>query len=63
MPLKCILFDDLQELAYPVKGLLDPKNFDVEAPQSPKYQIAKRMEWFVERAGRVNRSTHHTRGE
>ncbi|KAA8913299.1 Mak10 subunit, NatC N-terminal acetyltransferase-domain-containing protein [Sphaerosporella brunnea] len=52
MPLKCILFDDIQELAYPVKELLDPKNFEVEAPQSPKYQIAKRMDWFVERAGR-----------
>jgi hypothetical protein len=57
MPLKCILFDDLQELAYPVKELLDPKNFDIEAPENPKFQIARRMDWFIERAGRVAIST------
>ncbi|KAI5852246.1 Mak10 subunit, NatC N-terminal acetyltransferase-domain-containing protein [Tricharina praecox] len=53
MPVKCILFDDLSELCYPMQELLNPANFEVEAPQSPQFQIARRMDWFVERAGKA----------
>ena len=53
MPPKCILFDDLSELCYPIQELLDPANFEAEAPQSPQFQIARRMDWFVERAGKA----------
>jgi hypothetical protein len=53
LPVKCILFDDLKELCNPAEELLDPRNGEVEAPQSSAFQIARRMDWFVERAGRV----------
>ncbi|KAF8245835.1 Mak10-domain-containing protein [Wilcoxina mikolae CBS 423.85] len=53
LPVKCILFDDLKELCNPAEELLDPRNSEVEAPQSPAFQIARRMDWFVERVGRA----------
>jgi len=53
MPPKCILFDDLSELCYPTKDLLDPANFGAEAPQSPQFQIARRMDCFVKQAGKA----------
>ena len=53
LTVESLLFDDLKELCNPVKELLDPANTDAEAPQSPAFQIAQRMDWFVEKAGRV----------
>ncbi|KAI5787129.1 Mak10 subunit, NatC N-terminal acetyltransferase-domain-containing protein [Geopyxis carbonaria] len=47
-----ILFDDLKELCSPMDELFNPENHEVEVPSSPKYKIAKHMEWFVERAGK-----------
>ena len=48
-----LLFDDLKELCNPANELLDPANATAEAPQSPAFQIARRVDWFVEKAGRV----------
>lgn len=48
-----ILFDDLKELCSPMDELFSPENDKVEIPSSPKYKIAKHMDWFVERAGKV----------
>ncbi|MCJ1390800.1 hypothetical protein MMC18_003661 [Xylographa bjoerkii] len=45
------IFDDLAELVLPADLLVDMANHDVEAPQSQKFQIAKRMDEFVDRVG------------
>ncbi|KAH0610820.1 uncharacterized protein H6S33_011247 [Morchella sextelata] len=52
MPIKQLLFDDVRELTNPVDLLLDPRNEAVEAPQDPRFNIVKRTNWFIERAGR-----------
>lgn len=54
MSVKQVLFDDVKELCNPVELLLDPRNELVEAPQDPRFDIVKRTNWFVERAGRVS---------
>ncbi|MCJ1415382.1 hypothetical protein MMC32_001714 [Xylographa parallela] len=45
------IFDDLAELVLPADILVDMANYAVEAPQSRKFQIAKRMDVFVDRVG------------
>ncbi|MCJ1399551.1 hypothetical protein MMC11_002753 [Xylographa trunciseda] len=45
------IFDDLAELVLPADLLVDMVNYDVEAPQSRKFQIAQRMDVFVSRVG------------
>jgi len=57
MTLKQIIFDDLRELCLPADDLLDPINDVSEAPNDTRYMIAKRMEWFVAKAGSVSIST------
>lgn len=52
--MKQVLFDDVRELCNPVELLLDPRNELVEAPQDPRFNIVKRTNWFIERAGRVS---------
>ena len=47
------IFDDLAELVLPADILVDMANYVVEAPQSRKFQIAKRMDVFVGRVGQV----------
>lgn len=56
MSVKQVLFDDVRELCNPVELLLDPRNELVEVPHDPRFDIVKRTNWFVERAGRV---CHH----
>ena len=53
MSLKQLLFDDLEEVSLPADVLVDDKNDDVEAPQNPRFQIAKQMDEFVTRAADV----------
>ena len=53
MSIKQLLFDDLEEMVLPAHILLDATNSDVEAPQDPRFQIAKRMDMFITRAGQV----------
>lgn len=60
LQVKDILLDDLSELCHPPSTLLDPVNHTAEAPQSPRYQIAKRMDWFVDRAGRAYLELYRT---
>ena len=50
MSFKQLLFDNLDEVVLPFDLLLDPTNADIEAPQDPRFQTAKRMEAFVIRA-------------
>jgi hypothetical protein len=50
MSFKQLLFDDLDELVLPADLLLDLTNGDVEAPQDPRFQIAKKMDAFAIRA-------------
>ncbi|PWW74816.1 Mak10-domain-containing protein [Tuber magnatum] len=52
LPIKQLLYDNLKELCYPAGILLDPQNDLVEAPQDPRFEITKRMNWFIERAGK-----------
>ncbi|MCJ1285332.1 hypothetical protein MMC26_004672 [Xylographa opegraphella] len=47
------IFDDLAELVLPAEILVDMANYDVEAPQSRKFQIAKIMNVFVDRVGQL----------
>jgi len=54
--IKRLLYDDLRELCYPADILLDPQNDLVEAPQDPRFEITKHMNWFIERAGKVSSS-------
>lgn len=53
MSIKQLLFDDLEEIVLPADILIDATNSDVEAPQDPRFQVAKRMDIFVTRAGQV----------
>lgn len=53
MSLKQLLFDDLEEISLPADILVDDANSDVEAPQDPRFQIAKQMDNFVQRAADV----------
>ena len=47
------IYDDLAELVLPADLLVEMANHDVEAPQSRKHQIAKKMNIFVGRVGQV----------
>ena len=53
MSIKQLLFDDLEEIVLPADILIDATNSDVEAPQDPRFQVAKKMDIFVTRAGQV----------
>lgn len=50
MSFKQLLFHDLEELVLPADPLLEATNGDVEAPQDPRFQMAKKMDAFVTRA-------------
>ena len=54
MSIKQLIFDDLAEIVLPTDILLDPQNSEVEVPSDPRFQIAKRMDIFVARAGQVS---------
>ena len=65
MSIKQLLFDDLAEIVLPGDMLLDPQHSEVEVPMDPRFQMAKRMDIFVARAGQVtyahiNRSDRRT---
>ncbi|KAL8995051.1 MAG: hypothetical protein Q9169_005150 [Polycauliona sp. 2 TL-2023] len=46
-----LIFDDLAELVLPADILLSPANGNVEAPQDPRFQMAREMSGFVLRVG------------
>lgn len=52
--LKQLLFDSLEELVLPADILIDLANDEIEAPQDPRFQIAKRMDAFVRKASNVS---------
>lgn len=54
MSIKQLLFDDLAEIVLPADILIDPQNGEVEVSQDPRFQITKRMDIFVARAGQVS---------
>lgn len=54
LTVKEFVTDDLEELVLPASWLLDPGNDDIEAPHDPRFQVAKKLNDFVGRAGRVN---------
>ena len=53
MSIKQLLFDDLEEISLPADILVDGTNSGIEAPQDPRFQIAKKMDEFVQRAADV----------
>ena len=54
MSIQQLILEDLAEIVLPADILVDPGNADVEPPQDPRFQIAKRMEMFVSRVGQVS---------
>ena len=52
--IKQLIFRDLEEIVLPADELLDHGYDTVEAPQDPRFQIAKRMDQFVTRVGDVS---------
>jgi N-alpha-acetyltransferase 35, NatC auxiliary subunit len=56
--IKRLLFDDLGETCLPADILLDSRNSEIEVPSDARFQINKRMDIFVTRAGRVSSRTH-----
>ncbi|KAL7274555.1 N-alpha-acetyltransferase, non-catalitic subunit [Rhizina undulata] len=52
MSIKQLIIDDVKELCHPIYVLFDPQNEKVEAPHDPRFEITKKVDWFVERAGR-----------
>ena len=50
MPIRQLLDDDLSSLVLAEDPLLDPKNDEIEVPHDPRFNMAKRMETFRERA-------------
>lgn len=59
--IKRFIFQDLEEISTPAGMLVDPINEEVEAPQNPRFQIAKRMDLFVGRVGQVSPLSHPTK--
>ena len=51
--LKKLIFDDLAEIVLPADALLDAENWDVEAPQDPRWDMARKMDKLVGRASQV----------
>ena len=54
MSLKQLLFEDLADIVLPADMLLDEKNWEVEVPNDPRFEIARRMDSFVTRAAQVS---------
>ena len=54
MSFKQFLLDDLREVVLPADNLVDPSNEDVEAPQDPRFQMARKMDAFIIRAADVS---------
>jgi N-alpha-acetyltransferase 35, NatC auxiliary subunit len=50
MSVRQLLDDDLSSLVLAEDPLLDPRNDEIEVPHDPRFNIAKRMETFRERA-------------
>ena len=62
MSIKELIFEDLAEIVLPADILVDRTNENVEAPQAPGFQIAKKMDDYVARVGQVSSSLprfHH----
>lgn len=53
IPIKEYVLEDFKELCCPLPKLFDPMNETAEHPQSAEFNIAKRMNWFVDRAMNV----------
>ncbi|KAF8468341.1 Mak10 subunit, NatC N-terminal acetyltransferase-domain-containing protein [Kalaharituber pfeilii] len=53
VPIKEYVIADLKELCCPLPKLLDPNNDLAEAPQSPEYNIMKRVNWFTDKASNL----------
>ena len=47
MSFKELILDNLREIVLPADMLLDSSNFDVEAPQDPRFHVAKRIDEFM----------------
>ena len=54
MSFKQLLFEDLEEISLPADILVDDSNGDIEAPQDPRFQIAKRMDDFINKSADVS---------
>lgn len=51
---KQLVLDELEETVLPGDVLVDPANGDIEAPQDPRFQIAKIMDGFVAKVAVVS---------
>ncbi|EEQ34004.1 conserved hypothetical protein [Microsporum canis CBS 113480] len=49
LPAKKFCCGSMKDLVLPFSPLFDPSNDEVEAPSSPKFQIAKQMDVFIQR--------------
>ena len=47
MSFKELILDNLREIVLPADMLLNSSNFDVEAPQDPRFHVAKRIDEFM----------------
>ncbi len=54
MSFKELILDNLKEIVLPADVLLDPSNYDVEAPQDPRFHVAKTMDNFMVTAADVS---------
>ena len=54
MSFKQLIFDDIEEIVLPADIVIDPSGWDVEAPQDPRFQIAKKMDDFVAKVADVS---------
>ena len=53
MSIKELIFEDLAEIVLPADTLVDYTNVDIETPQDPRFQIARKMDDYVMRVGQV----------
>lgn len=53
MSIKQLIFNDVEEIVLPADILVDSTNSDVEAPQDPRFQIARGMDDLVTRTADV----------
>jgi len=52
-------FDELNEIVLPAPILVDVRNFDVEAPHDPRFQVGEKMNNFVKRVDLVDEVSKH----
>ena len=48
-----LILNELRESVIPLDFILDGSFWEVEVPTDPRYEVARKFDWFFERAAQV----------